>query len=103
MAPKKPVDQVEARHNNDLAMKQQVAIPDIIANLKANNRVDKDALEAVDRYLAKYNSGALQAPAVFQLLRTSVGMDKVKTSMEELVPGYTHSWAPQHHEHPIIV
>ena len=43
------------------------------------------------------------AGAVTQLLRTTVGMDKVKESIEVLVPGFTRSWAPQPYEHPIIV
>ena len=35
MAPKKPVDQVEARHGNSLAVKQEVSMVDIIAALSA--------------------------------------------------------------------
>ena len=101
MAPKKQVDQVEARHGNDLAMKKEVAIPDIIADLKG--RTDPSTHEAMDRYLAKYQAGTLKAPAVTQLLRTTVGMDKVKESIEVLVPGFTRSWAPMPFEHPIIV
>ena len=100
---KKPVDQVEARHGNDLAMQQEVSIPDIIAKLYESSMVDKEFVEPVNRYLEKYKSGTLKAPACFQLLRTTIGMDKVKAVMEQLVPGYTHTWAPQHHEHPIIV
>ena len=103
MAPKKQVDQVEARHGNELAMKQEVSIPDIIADLKGNNSWAPDTAANLDRYLEKYHAGSLKAPAVTQLLRTSVGMDKVKESIERLVPGFTRSWAPFPHEHPIIV
>ena len=85
-----------------MAMKKEVAIPDIIADIKANG-IAPDKAEALDRYLEKYKSGTLKAPAVTQLLRTSVGMDKVKESIERLVPGFTRSWAPMPHEHPIIV
>ena len=99
----KQVDQVEARHGNDLAMKQEVSIPDIIAHVKANAGLSSDQIAMCDRYLEKYKSGTLKAPACFQLLRTTIGMDKVKWAMEQLVPGYTHTWAPQHYEHPIIV
>ena len=36
-------------------------------------------------------------------LRTAVGADVCKGSIETLVPGFTRSWAPMPHEHPIIV
>ena len=84
-------------------MKQEVSIPDIIAHVKANAGLSSDQIAMCDRYLEKYKSGTLKAPAVTQLLRTSVGMDKVKESIERLVPGFTRSWAPMPHEHPIIV
>ena len=103
MAPKKQVDQVEARHGNELALKQEVAVADIIADIKANSSLSDQTAATLDRYLEKYKVGSLKAPAVTQLLRTSVGMDKVKESIERLVPGYTRSWSPFPHEHPIIV
>ena len=103
MAPKKQVNQVEARYKNELAMKQEVSVPDIIAYLKANFKGDAEQMEGLDRYLDKYNKGTLKAPAVTQLLRTLVGMDPVKGAIEVLVPGYTHTWAPATHEHPPIV
>jgi len=103
MAPKKPVDQVEARHGNELAMKQEVAIPDIIAHVKENNSLSADQVAMLDRYLEKYKAGTLKAPAIVQLMRTAVSIDTVKASIEVLVPGYTRSWAPQPYEHPIIV
>ena len=84
-------------------MTQEVSVPQIIADLKANNSWDDKESQALDRYLQKYNDGSLKAPAVTQLLRTSVGMDKVKESIERLIPGFTRSWAPAPHEHPIIV
>jgi len=57
----------------------------------------------LDRYLEKYKSGALKAPAIVQLLRTAVSIETVKASIEVLVPGYTRSWAPMPYEHPIVV
>ena len=103
MAPKKQVDQVEARHENELAMKKQVAIPDIISDLKQSNEWESNVTEGLDRYLQKYNQGSLKATAVAQLLRTLVGMEKVKESIERLVPGYTRAWSPSPYEHPLIV
>jgi hypothetical protein len=84
-------------------MKQEVAIPDIIAHVKGNNSLSSDQVAMLDRYLEKYKSGSLKAPAVTQLMRTAVGIDTVKASIEVLVPGFTRSWAPQPYEHPIIV
>jgi len=103
MAPKKVVNQTEARHDNELAMKQQVAIPDIISDLKQSNEWSPNVVEGLDRYLQKYEKGSLKATAVAQLLRTLVGMDKVKESIERLVPGYTRAWSPSPFEHPLIV
>ena len=103
MAPKKQVDQVEARHGCELAMKQQVAIPDIINDLTASGGLSPEQAEGLARYLDKYQKGTLKAPAVTQLMRTLVGIDKVKESLEKLVPGYTTSWAPAPHDLPIIV
>ena len=84
-------------------MKQEVSIPDIIAHVKANAGLSSDQIAMCDRYLEKYNKGVLKAPAVWQLLRTAVGADVCKGSIETLVPGFTRSWAPMPHEHPIIV
>ena len=103
MAPKKQVNQVEARYKNELAMKQEVSIPDIIAHVKGNNSLAPDQVEMLDRYLDKYNKKQLPAAACVQLLRTAVSIDTVKASIEVLVPGYTRSWAPAPYEHPIIV
>ena len=72
-------------------------------NIKDNNKLDAEQVAALDRYLAKYKSGALKAPAIVQLLRTAVSTDTMKASIEVLVPGYTRSWAPSPYEHPIIV
>ena len=85
----------------ELALKKEVAIPDIIAGLKTKCPPDTHA--QLDRYLDKYNKGSLKPAAVNQLLRKDIGCDKIKEVIEELVPGFTRSWSPSPHEHPIIV
>ena len=104
MAPKKQVDQVEARHGCELAVKQEVSIVDIISFIKEMDKFKGGPYIAdLDRFIEKYKSKTLTAAAINQLLRVKVGAFAVKEACETLVPGFTSSWAPMPHEHPIIV
>ena len=100
MAPKKMVDQVANRLANEEALKQTVTFADLIGGLKKTMPEQSDKF---DGYLAKYNSGALKAEAGFILCKQVVGGDKMKSTFEELVPGYTHEWSAFSYEHPAVV
>ena len=101
MAPKKVIDQVEHRHGNELAVKKEVAIPDIIAALMP--LADAKKKESLERYLEKYNKKQLPPMACWKLIAMTMSLDKTKEIVEGLVPGYTRDWSPAPYEHPIIV
>jgi len=96
---RKMVDMPEMRHQCSLAVKREVPIPDLVAKLK-ETRPDKAA--ELDGYLGKYQGG-MPATAVYTMCKMLVGCETCKDAFENLVPGYTRSWAPSPHEHPIVV
>jgi len=98
MAAKK-ADMVEMRHQCSLAVQQEISIPDLVAKLK---EMSPGKAQALDGYVAKYKAG-MPAAAAFTVIKMAVGLDTCKEAFEVLVPGYTRSWAPAPHEHPIVV
>mmetsp|Transcript_21756 Transcript_21756/g.55522 ORF Transcript_21756/g.55522 Transcript_21756/m.55522 type:complete len:102 (+) Transcript_21756:47-352(+) len=101
MPPVKMRNMPEERRQNFIALKQEVAIPDLIAKLM--DSADERQAAGLQRTLEMYNKGSLRGPAAFTLCKTTIGLPVIKAAFEDIVPGYKHDHSAFSYEHPIVV